>query len=115
MCSSNIVVVYLPSITHIVCTQRINGKGRLACLWKSQETKQVPSRIVEGRALVREQGNMCCRCASQQPEYSAYREPSFGHAIFTVLNETTATFEWWDPTDARAALLVERCELHLTI
>ena len=29
-----------------------------------------------------------------QPEYSAYREASFGHGIFDVKNRTHAHFRW---------------------
>lgn len=33
-------------------------------------------------------------CWSRQPEYSAYRESSFGHGIFEVKNETHALWTW---------------------
>lgn len=29
-----------------------------------------------------------------QPEYSAYREASFGHAIFDIKNRTHAHYSW---------------------
>lgn len=29
-----------------------------------------------------------------QPEYSAYREASFGHAIFDIKNQTHAYYSW---------------------
>ena len=29
-----------------------------------------------------------------QPAYSAYREASFGHAIFDIMNRTHAYFSW---------------------
>ncbi|XP_026661932.2 purple acid phosphatase 15-like [Phoenix dactylifera] len=33
-------------------------------------------------------------CWDQQPEYSAYRESSFGHGILEVMNETHALWTW---------------------
>lgn len=33
-------------------------------------------------------------CFSSQPTYSAYREPSYGHAIITIHNANRATWEW---------------------
>ncbi|KAJ4723018.1 Purple acid phosphatase [Melia azedarach] len=34
-------------------------------------------------------------CWNQQPEYSAYRESSFGHGILEVKNETHALWSWY--------------------
>lgn len=33
-------------------------------------------------------------CASSQPAWSAFREPSFGHGILTFMNSTTALWQW---------------------
>ncbi|EIE19892.1 Metallo-dependent phosphatase [Coccomyxa subellipsoidea C-169] len=35
-----------------------------------------------------------------QPSYSAYREPSFGHGILTVLNSTVAQWQWYRNQDS---------------
>ncbi|KAK9902776.1 hypothetical protein WJX75_005806 [Coccomyxa subellipsoidea] len=35
-----------------------------------------------------------------QPSYSAYREPSFGHGILTVLNSTVAQWQWFRNQDS---------------
>jgi len=34
-------------------------------------------------------------CQAGQPEWSAYRDPSFGIAMLTLTGEHTATLEWW--------------------
>ncbi|GAB4821364.1 hypothetical protein N2152v2_008410 [Parachlorella kessleri] len=39
-------------------------------------------------------------CPTSQPEWSAYREPSFGHGMLTLLNATHATWEWHRNQDA---------------
>lgn len=33
-------------------------------------------------------------CLDKQPEWSAYREPSFGHGVLTVFNATHAQWQW---------------------
>ena len=33
-------------------------------------------------------------CPTSQPEWSAFRQPAFGHGILTFFNETTALWEW---------------------
>lgn len=38
-------------------------------------------------------------CWDRQPEYSAYRESSFGHGIFEVKNETHALWTWYRNQD----------------
>lgn len=33
-------------------------------------------------------------CPTSQPEWSAFRDPAFGHGVLTLLNETVARWEW---------------------
>lgn len=33
-------------------------------------------------------------CASSQPLWSAFREPSFGYGVLEVFNSTTALWQW---------------------
>ena len=33
-------------------------------------------------------------CASSQPAWSAFREPSYGHGVLTFINITTALWQW---------------------
>lgn len=33
-------------------------------------------------------------CASSQPAWSAFREPTYGHGTLTFMNETTAFWRW---------------------
>ncbi len=33
-------------------------------------------------------------CASSQPAWSAFREPTYGHGIMTFMNSTTARWQW---------------------
>ncbi|GAB4821362.1 hypothetical protein N2152v2_008408 [Parachlorella kessleri] len=39
-------------------------------------------------------------CPTSQPDWSAYREPSFGHGILTIMNATHASWEWHRNQDA---------------
>ncbi len=38
-------------------------------------------------------------CFASQPPWSDFREPAFGHGLFTVHNETTAEWRWNRNTD----------------
>ncbi|KAL3151843.1 hypothetical protein ABBQ38_012808 [Trebouxia sp. C0009 RCD-2024] len=40
------------------------------------------------------EGNPAGYCYKEQPEWSAYREPSFGHGTLDVINSTTALWQW---------------------
>ena len=45
-------------------------------------------------------------CPAEQPEWSAFRDPAFGHGVLTLLNETAARWEWhsnWVPGGGPAA------------
>ncbi len=44
-------------------------------------------------------------CSTSQPEWSAFREPSFGHSVLDILNDTHAHFAWYRNQDA------DTCEL----
>ncbi|KAK9802602.1 hypothetical protein WJX73_000292 [Symbiochloris irregularis] len=35
-----------------------------------------------------------CPKVGEQPEWSAFRQPAFGHGLFTVINETHAHWQW---------------------
>lgn len=37
---------------------------------------------------------MSCSMTEPQPKYSAFREASFGHAIFDITNRTHAHYSW---------------------
>lgn len=39
-----------------------------------------------------------------QPKYTAFREASFGHAIFSIKNRTHAYFEWHRNDDGVAVI-----------
>lgn len=41
-------------------------------------------------------------CWSQQPEWSAYRDPSFGSGIFKILSPTKANWSWRKRPDTPA-------------
>lgn len=41
-------------------------------------------------------------CATSQPDWSAFREPSYGHGLLTFLNSTTAHWEWNRNLDSEA-------------
>lgn len=43
-----------------------------------------------------------CRMTQPQPNYSAYREASFGHATLDIKNRTHAYFAWHRNQDAYA-------------
>lgn len=43
-----------------------------------------------------------CSMTEPQPEYSAYREASFGHAIFDIKNRSHAYFGWHRNQDGYA-------------
>ncbi|PSC73849.1 purple acid phosphatase 15-like [Micractinium conductrix] len=42
-------------------------------------------------------------CPTSQPPYSAFREPSFGHAVLRILNATAARWSWMRNQDGQAA------------
>ena len=43
-------------------------------------------------------------CASSQPAWSAFREPSYGHGILTFINSTAALWEWKRNLDNEAVV-----------
>lgn len=43
-----------------------------------------------------------CRMTEPQPKYSAFREASFGHAIFSIKNRTHAHYGWHRNQDGYA-------------
>lgn len=57
---------------------------------KPQSGKQFPSYQPQ-QCLSYQNGQYCYK---QQPEWSAYREPSFGHGTLELLNATHATWTW---------------------
>lgn len=46
--------------------------------------------------------SLCRFQINPQPEYSAYREPSFGHGTLEIFNKTTALFKWHRNQDKEA-------------
>ena len=44
----------------------------------------------------------CSRFIDPQPEYSAFREASFGYGIFDIMNRTHALFYWHRNQDGEA-------------
>lgn len=46
--------------------------------------------------------SFCCSMTEPQPKYSAYREASFGHAIFDIKNRTHAYYSWHRNQDGYA-------------
>ncbi|KFM27138.1 Purple acid phosphatase 15 [Auxenochlorella protothecoides] len=46
-------------------------------------------------------------CSTSQPEWSAFREPSFGHSVLDILNDTHAHFAWYRNQDADTSVADE--------
>ncbi|PNH09476.1 Purple acid phosphatase 15 [Tetrabaena socialis] len=44
-------------------------------------------------------------CQSSQPVWSAYRDPSFGHAILELLSHSTAHFKWYKNMEGSAMVM----------
>ena len=43
-------------------------------------------------------------CASSQPAWSAFREPTYGHGVLTFMNSTTALWQWNRNIDSEAVI-----------
>ena len=43
-------------------------------------------------------------CASSQPAWSAFREPTYGHGILTFMNSTSALWQWNRNLDSEAVI-----------
>ena len=43
-------------------------------------------------------------CATSQPSWSAFREPTYGHGILTFMNSTTALWQWNRNIDSEAVI-----------
>lgn len=46
--------------------------------------------------------HMHCSMTEPQPSYSAFRESSFGHAVFEIKNQTHAYYTWHRNQDGNA-------------
>lgn len=44
-------------------------------------------------------------CITSQPEWSAYRDPSFGHGMLEILNATHASYAWNRNQDGHAVVV----------
>ncbi|KAH9326892.1 hypothetical protein KI387_007070, partial [Taxus chinensis] len=78
----------------------VEGLAAKVLLWLSESLFALISSLKSDMVCMR----IDCRFTEPQPEYSTYREASFGHAVLELKNRTHAYYHWHRNQDGEAVV-----------